>query len=63
MLPHGGTVDFLLKINMGSLDEYHGFVRNKLSKNRKYRYAQQYLFSEGHQTEFGVSGGVRRLNE
>lgn len=27
-----GQVDFLLKINMGSLDEYHGFVRNKLSK-------------------------------
>jgi Lrp/AsnC family leucine-responsive transcriptional regulator len=27
-----GQVDFLLKINVGSLDEYHHFVRNKLSK-------------------------------
>jgi len=27
-----GGVDFVLKINMGSLDEYHDFVKNKLSK-------------------------------
>ena len=27
-----GGVDFMLKINMGSLDEYHDFVKNKLSK-------------------------------
>ncbi|WP_128543408.1 Lrp/AsnC family transcriptional regulator [Larkinella soli] len=27
-----GEVDFLLKINIGSLPEYHDFVRNKLSK-------------------------------
>lgn len=27
-----GQVDFLLKINVGSLDEYHDFVKYKLSK-------------------------------
>ncbi|WP_423147207.1 Lrp/AsnC family transcriptional regulator [Rubrolithibacter danxiaensis] len=27
-----GEVDFLLKINVGSLDEYHDFVKYKLSK-------------------------------
>ncbi|MEQ8552063.1 MAG: Lrp/AsnC family transcriptional regulator [Cyclobacteriaceae bacterium] len=27
-----GEVDFVLKINIGSLDEYHDFVRFKLSK-------------------------------
>jgi DNA-binding Lrp family transcriptional regulator len=27
-----GKVDFFLKINLGSLDEYHEFVRSKLSK-------------------------------
>lgn len=27
-----GSVDFLLKINTESLDEYHNFVRHKLSK-------------------------------
>lgn len=27
-----GEVDFVLKINIGSLDEYHDFVRYKLSK-------------------------------
>ena len=27
-----GGVDFMLKINMGSPDEYHDFVKNKLSK-------------------------------
>ncbi|HMI01323.1 MAG TPA: Lrp/AsnC family transcriptional regulator [Pedobacter sp.] len=27
-----GQVDFLLKINIGSLDEYHDFVKYKLSK-------------------------------
>ena len=28
----GGQVDFLLKINVNSLDEYHDFVKYKLSK-------------------------------
>jgi len=28
----GGPVDFLLKINVGSLEEYHDFVKYKLSK-------------------------------
>ena len=27
-----GKVDFFLKINLGDLDEYHEFVRLKLSK-------------------------------
>lgn len=27
-----GQVDFLLKIHVGSLDEYHDFVKNKLSR-------------------------------
>jgi len=27
-----GEVDFLLKINVGSLEEYHDFVKSKLSK-------------------------------
>ncbi|SEL08232.1 Lrp/AsnC family transcriptional regulator [Parapedobacter koreensis] len=28
----GGPIDFLLKINVGSLDEYHDFVKYKLSQ-------------------------------
>jgi len=28
----GGPVDFMLKINVGSLEEYHDFVKYKLSK-------------------------------
>lgn len=27
-----GKVDFLLKINLGGIDEYHDFLKNKLSK-------------------------------
>src|ERR1700744_2203881 len=27
-----GQIDFLLKINVGSIDEYHNFIRHKLSK-------------------------------
>jgi len=27
-----GQIDFLLKINVGSIDEYHDFIRYKLSK-------------------------------
>jgi DNA-binding Lrp family transcriptional regulator len=27
-----GQIDFLLKINVGSIDEYHNFIRYKLSK-------------------------------
>ena len=33
-----GKVDFFLKINMTSLDNYHEFVRSKLSKIEKGKY-------------------------
>ena len=46
-----GKVDFFLKINLGDLDEYHEFVRLKLSKIENIGVLESYfVFKEIHST-------------